>query len=202
MIILIGCSNQIRTSEQTLSLKSYNLKGKVRYFSDKKIPSTFIDESWETLIDSSQLGAISIQEKYFDINGYLTNMKYYDKDSVLLINSEILFSNTGKYEGSKDFDKDGNQLNWTKVIEGTTEFLKVESYDFKTGDLLSKSRTEYKNGLYVRQLSENVNQNRKSDYTIKRDEEGNEIEISFVVEYGEQKMENVSYIKYLEFDNH
>jgi hypothetical protein len=177
------------------------LKGKVEYFSDKKIPSVFIDKDWETLIDTTQSSLISIQNKYFNKNGYLTNLKYYDKDSILLINSEILFSNTGKYEGSKDLDKDGNQLKWTKIIKSTPEFLKVESYDFKTGDLISKSKTEYKNGLYFRQISEYVNQNRKSDFIIKRDEEGNEIEISFVVEYGEQIIENVTNIKYLEFDS-
>lgn len=191
----------MKTSEQTLSLRSYNLKGKVEYFSDKKIPSVFIDKGWETLMDTTQSGLISIQNKYFNKNGYLTNLKYYDKDSILLTNSEILFSNKGKYEGSKDFDIDGNQLQWTKIIESTPEFLKVELYDFKTGDLISKSKTEYKNGLYIRQLSEYVNQNRKSDFIIKRDDEGNEIEISFVVEYGEQKVENVSNIKYLEFDS-
>jgi len=201
MIILIGCSNKMRTSEQTLSLKSYNLKGKVEYFSDKKIPSVFIDKDWETLIDTTKLGSISIQNKYFDKNGYLTNLKYYDKDSVLLLNSEILYSNSGKYKGSKNFDKDGTQLKRTKVIESTTEFLELETYDFKTGDLLSKSKTEYENGLSVHQSSEYVNQNHKSDYTFKRDKDGNEIEISFVVEFGEQKMESVSYIKYIEFDS-
>ena len=87
----------MKTSEQTLSLRSYNLKGKVEYFSDKKIPSVFIDKGWETLMDTTQSGLISIQNKYFNKNGYLTNLKYYDKDSILLTNSEILFSNKGKY---------------------------------------------------------------------------------------------------------
>lgn len=201
MIILIGCSNRMRTSEQTLSLKSYNLKGKVEYFSDKKIPSVFIDNDWETLIDTTQSGLISIQNKYFNKNGYLTNLKYYDKDSVLSLNSVILFSNTGKYEGSKDFDKNGKQLKWTKIIESNPELLKIERYDFETGGLISKSKTEYKNTLHVHQSSEFVNQNRKSEYTFKRDKYGNEIEIAFIVEFGDQKIANTSYIKYIEFDS-
>lgn len=201
MIILIGCSNQTKTSKQSISLKSYNLKGKVECFSDKKIPSVFIDQDWELLIDTSKLGSISFQNKYFDKNGYLTNLKYYDKDSTLLLNSEIRYFNSGKYVGSKDFDKNGNQLKTTKIIESSTEFIELETCDFKTGNLVLKSKTEYKNGLPTHQFSENPNQNYSSDYTFTRDKEGNEIEISFLVEFGEQKLENVSHIKYLEFDS-
>jgi len=191
----------MRTSEHAPSLELYNLKGSVEYFSDKKTPSLFIDKGWEILDDTSQLGSISFQNKYFDKKGYLTNLKYYDKDSALILNSEILYSNSGKYNGSKDFDKKGNPIKITEIIVSTSNFLELETYDFKTRDLMSKSKTEYENGLPTHQSSENLNQNLKSYYTFKRDKENNEIEISSIMEFGEQKMENVSNIKYLEFDS-
>jgi hypothetical protein len=77
------------TGEQTLSLKSYNLKGNVEYFSDKKIPS-ILTEAWITVPDSNS--SISIQNKYFDTSGLLTELKFYDKDSVLMLKSEIIKS--------------------------------------------------------------------------------------------------------------
>jgi len=191
----------MRTSEHAPSLELYNLKGSVEYFSDKKTHSLFIDKGWEILDDTSQLGSISFQNKYFDKKGYLTNLKYYDKDSALILNSEILYSNSGKYNGSKDFDKKGTPIKITEIIVSTSNFLELETYDFKTRDLMSKSKTEYENGLPTHQSSENLNQNLKSYYTFKRDKENNEIEISSIMEFGEQKMENVSNIKYLEFDS-
>ena len=201
ILALIGCSNKTKTSEYTMSLKSYNLKGKVEYFSDKKIPSNFIDKDWKTLIDSAQSSSFSIQNKYFDKSGFLKNMEYYDKDSILLLNIVFLYSKSGKYKGSKEFDKEGNQLKQTKIIESSQDLLKLETYDYDTGDLLSISETEYENGLQIYMSSEFVEQNQKIEYVFKRDTDGNEIEISSTVDFGEQKMENVSYIKYLDFDS-
>jgi len=202
IVILIGCSNGMKTSEQSLSLKSYNLKGKIEYISDKKIPSILIDNDMETQIDTTHLTSISFQNKYFNKNGYLTNLKYYDKDSVLLINSKILFSDSGKYKGSKDFNKEGQQLKNTKIVSSNIDFLEIKTYDYKTGELLSKSKTEYENGLVKKQYSEFESQGHKSEYIYKRDNEGNEIEISMILEFSDQKIESKSFVKYMEFDKY
>lgn len=189
----------MKTGEQSLSLKSYNLKGNVEYISDKKIPSVLTDE-WKTVPDSNS--SISIQNKYFDKHGFLTELEYFDKDSVLLLKSEINKSKTGKYQGSKDFDKNGNQTKQTKIISSSKDNLETETYDYKSGDLISKSKTEYENHLVKKQYSEFVSQRHKSEYIYKRDDEGNEIEISMIVEFGDQKMENKSFVKYMDFDEY
>ena len=199
LIILLGCSSKMKTGEQSLSLKSYNLKGNVEYFSDKKIPS-ILTEEWITIPDSTS--SISIQNKYFDNNGLLTELKYFDKDSVLMLKSEIIKSKTGKYQGSKDFDKNGKQTKLTKIISSTKDNLETETYDQKSGDLISKSKTEYENHLVKKQYSESVSQGHKSEYIYKRNDEGNEIEISMIMEFGNQKMERITFVKYLDFDEY
>ena len=199
LIILLGCSSRMKTGEQSLSLKSYNLKGNVEYISDKKVPS-LLTEEWKTVHDSTN--SISIQNKYFDKNGFLTELEYFDKDSVLLMKSEIKKSKTGKYQGSIDFDKNGNQTKQTKIILSTKDILETETHDHKSGDLISKSRTEYGNHLVKKQYSEFVSQGHKSEYIYKRDNEGNEIEISMIVEFSDQKMESKSYVKYVDFDEY
>ena len=199
LITLLGCSSKMKTGEQSLSLKSYNLKGNVEYFSDKKIPSLLTKE-WKTVPDSN--GTTSIQNKYFDKNGLLTELEYFDKDSVLMLKSEIIKSKTGKYQGSKDFDKNGNQIKRTKIISSTNDILETETYDQESGDLISKSKTEYENNLVKKQYSEFVSQGHKSEYVYKRDDEGNEIEISMIIKFGDQKMENKSFVKYMDFDKY
>lgn len=199
LIILLGCSNKMKTGEQFLSLKSYNLKGNVEFFSDKKIPS-ILTEEWKTVPYSNS--SISIQNKYFDKNGLLTELEYFDKDSVLMLKSEIIKTKTGKYQGSKDFDKNGNQTKLTKIISSTKDNLETETYDQKSGDLISKSKTEYENNLVKKQYSEFVSQGHKSEYIYKRDDEGNEIEISMIVKFGDKKMENKSFVQYLDFDEY
>ena len=199
LIILLGCSNKMKTGEQSLSLKSYNLKGNVEYFSDKKIPSILTDE-WKTVPDSNS--SISIQNKYFDKYGFLTELEYFDKDSVLLLKSEINKSKTGKYQGSKDFDKNGNQTKQSKIISSSKDNLETETHDYTSGDLISKSKTEYENHLVKKQYSEFISQGHKSEYLYKRDDEGNETEISMIVEFGAQKIENKSFVKYVDFDEY
>jgi hypothetical protein len=198
-IIFLGCSNKMKPEEQSLSLKSYNLKGKVEYFSDKKIPS-ILTEEWKAVPDTNS--TISIQNKYFDRDGFLINLEYYDNDSVLLLKSEINKSKTGKYRGSKSFDKNGNQINQTIIISSSKDNLEAETYDHKTGDLISKSKTEYENYLVKKQYSESVSPENKSEYIYKRDGEGNEIEISMIIEFGDQKMERIAFVKYLDFDEY
>ena len=189
----------MKTGEQSLSLKSYNLKGNVEYFSDKKIPSILTDE-WKTVPDSNS--SISIQNKYFDKYGFLTELEYFDKDSVLLLKSEINKSKTGKYQGSKDFDKNGNQTKQSKIISSSKDNLETETHDYTSGDLISKSKTEYENHLVKKQYSEFISQGHKSEYLYKRDDEGNETEISMIVEFGAQKIENKSFVKYVDFDEY
>ncbi len=200
VIFIISCSNQLKISEQKLSLKSYNLKGNVEYFSDKKIPSRLIDNNWKTQIDTLHLTSLSYQNKYFDKNGFLTNIKYYDKDSSLLIDSRILFSKSGNYQGTKDFDKNGEQLTYTKIIDSDTNFLAIEIYDYNSGKLISRSKTEYENYLVKTQYSESINQRDKSKYIYKRDPKGNEVETLMRIEWGNQKSENISFTQYLDFD--
>lgn len=197
LIILYGCSNTIKTGEQSISLRSYNLIGNVQYISDKRIPSVLIEE-WNTVPDT--ISSTSIQNKFFDKDGFLTELKYYDKDSVLLLTSEIIKSKTGKYQGSKDFDKNGNQTNQTIIISSTKDILETETYGHKSGDLLSKSKTEYENHLVKKQYSEFVNQGHNSVYFYKRNNKGNEIEISMIVEIDDQKMEDISFVEYVSFD--
>lgn len=199
LMILTACSTRMKTGEQSFTLKSYNLSANVEYISDKKIPS-FLTEEWSTVPDTSR--AASIHNKYFDEEGFLTESKYFDKDSLLLLRSEIIKSKTGKYQGSKDFDKNGNLTKQTKIISSTKDNLQTETYDYKTGDLLSRSKTVYDNHLVKKQYSETVSQGHKSEYIYKRDDEGNEIEISMIIEFGDQKMERKSFVKYLDFDEY
>lgn len=198
-IILLGCSSKIKTGEQSLSLELYNLKGNIEYISDKKIPSVLTKE-WKTVPDSNS--SISIQNKYFDKEGLLTEFKYFDKDSLLMLKSEIIKSKTGKYQGSKDFNKNENQTKQTKIILSTRDILETETYAQESGNLISKSKTEYENNLVKKQCLEFISQGHKSEYIYKRDNEGNEIEISMIVEFGDQKIENKSFVQYLDFDKY
>ncbi len=202
VIVIMSCSNQLQVSKQKLSLKSFNLKGRVEYFSDKKIPSRLMDNNWSTQVDTLYLTSLSYQNNYFDKNGFLTNMKYYDKDSSLLIDSRILFSKSGNYEGAKDFDKNGEQLTYTQIVGSDTNFLEIETYDYNSGTLISKSTTEYENYLVKVQYSESIGQRNKSKYIYKRDADGNEVEILMSIEFGNQKIENRSFTKYLDFDEY
>ncbi len=81
LIILWSCLGKIKTDLETL-----NVKGKVEYISEKRIPSTLI-EGWETIPDSN--GSFSISNSYFDKNGFLTKIELYDKDSVLIVKGVI-----------------------------------------------------------------------------------------------------------------
>ncbi len=199
-IIFIGySSNNPRSTNQFFSLKTYNLKGKVEYISDKKILSLL---SADGQIAPYINELTTIQNIFFDKNGLLTLVDVFDKDSVLLLKSKINRSGSGEYQGSRHFDKEGNLIKETRIISSTANSLETEIFDCKSGKLASKLKTVYENHLPKKQYSAFVEQNYSSEEDYKRDSRGNEIEITTIIEMDDQEKEDKSFVTYLEFDEY
>ena len=201
IIFILGILFSSIAISQTVTRDSYCLKGDVKFASDKDFPAAY-NEIWIPNPDTSLNMMINIQNRYFSQDGIMTNIKYYNRDSLLNMDHRLIYDKKEKkHVASYDYNKNNELTKITKYKILTLDSLYSETFDNKTGDIIQKSRTYYKNGLSFLQIFENVESNYSGKYTIKRDKDGNEIEMTIDTKWDNENTHSVLKYEYLEFDD-
>ena len=179
--------------------ESYDLKGKVEFFSERSVKIQ-LDKNWEYSLDTIN-PYYFISNKFFNNKGVLDSIYYFDKDSLFL--SKVLYNYTSDNKGivSVQYDKHGKKINETKFVSFKDSIAYVEDYNANTKEILSKTWTKKVNLKTIWMKSENMKNKFYSEWVYERDDSG--IEIGIKTKFGPDKKQDYRTIKikYLEWDN-
>ncbi len=176
---------------------SYNLKGTVRFVSEKTIPS-ICDSIWVTQLDSANLNSIRFRNLFFDENGNILKWEYFQRDSILTSNHDFIYSSSGKFKMLNIYNK-GKLSEIVKTRKHSNTSLETETFDYETNKLTNVYQIEYVNGLVSKMTVRDFNNKTFQILKYKQDYLGNEIEISRKTNNTET--EEITIIQYLEFDS-
>jgi len=141
ILILLSCKI---VEKRTPDTEFYSLKGNVKFVSEKMI-ATIYDE----FLDTTK-SYFTIVNRSFDKNGYINLIEYLSEDSILL--SRIKYDKN-EHGHTVQFDKDGNQQSMTKKVSTKDDVFYVETYAFKSNEVLQKTWTKLENGRMAWQKS-------------------------------------------------
>ena len=179
--------------------KTYGLKGNIVSFSEKSFKAIY-DENWNYTIDTIEPYCF-IANRFFDNTGEITQIEYYNKDSVLQTKVIYEHGNFKKKINSYQFDKNGYKISFTRIVSFEDSTVFVETIDFKTKITTSNSWTKYENNQISWQKSVVIKDSLSSEWVYIRNEKGQEIEIKTKFGFNNQQDYRIVSIKYLEFDN-
>lgn len=178
--------------------KSYDLIGKVEFLSEKAV-KVQLEKDWNYSIDTVN-PYYFISSKFFNNQGVLDSIYYFDKDSLFL--SKVLYKYTSDNKGivSMQYDKHGKKTNETKFVSFKDSIAYIEDYDANTKEILSKTWTKKVNFKTIWTKSENMKNKFYSEWVYERDD--NEIETGIKTKFGFDKNQDyrIFKIKYLKWD--
>ncbi len=195
-IIINGC-RELEILPTTT--KSYDLSGKVELLSEKTVKIK-LDKDWNYSFDTIN-PYYFISNKFFNGNGVLDSIYYFDKDSLFL--SKVLYNYNSDNKGivAIQYNKSGMKSSETKFVSFKDSIAYIEDYNANTKAILSKTWTKKVNFKVIWMKSEDVKNKFYSEWVYKRDENG--IEIGIKTKFGLDKNQDyrIIKIKYLEWDN-
>lgn len=179
--------------------ESYNLKGRVKLLSEKTEKIQRSDD-FNYSIDTTTPYCV-ISNKYFNLNGVLDSIYYFNKDSLFL--SKMLNNYHSGKSGvvSTQYDKQGRKKSEMKFISFKDSIVYVEEYEANSNELLSKTWTKKENLKTIWMKSENVKNNINSEWVYERDDTGNETEIKTKFGFDKNQDIRIIKIKYLNWDS-
>jgi len=180
--------------------KSYDLFGKVKLLSEKKIKAN-LEKDWNYSIDTIEPYCF-ISNKFFNNEGVIDSITYLNKDSIILQKVIYNFGSNNKGIISIQIDKTGKKTSETKYISFKDSIVYVENWNSDNNVIVSKSWTKYENSKIAWLKSEDLKSKLYSEWVYLRDSNGQEIMLK--TKFGFDK--NLDYknqkIKYLQLDSH
>jgi hypothetical protein len=176
---------------------SYNLKGTVRFVTEKTIPS-ICDSTCVYQFDSANFSSIRFRNLFFDENGKILKWEYFQRDSILTSNHDFIYSSSGKFKKLDIYHK-GKLNEIVKTRKHSKTSLETETFDYETNKLTTVYQIEYVNGLVSTMTVRDFKNKTFQHLKYKQDYFGNEIEISR--KSNSNETEEITIIKYLEFDS-
>ena len=185
-LMLLSCNVP---DKQKPKSANYDLKGNVKFLSEKKIVFLY-DETSDTT-----KSYVQIINRYFDKNACINITEFFfNEDSTFL--SSLKYYSDGT---SILFDKEGNERNVSKIILVKDDIFYVEVYDHSTKKIIEKAWTKYDNEHIVWEKSIAIRDNFYMEDVYCRNHDG--LDTIIKRKYGNENSEySLINIKYLSFD--
>ncbi len=178
--------------------ESYDLIGKDSSFPEKSL-TIRLDKDWNYFIDTTDSYCV-ISNKFFNHNGVLDSINYFDKDSLLALKGVYNFTSGNHGIVSAQFDKHGIKTNETRFISFRDSIVYLEDYKANTNELVSKTWAKKANFKNLWMKLEIVENKLYSEWVYERDVNGFEIVIKKKIGFDKNQDYHIFKIKYLEWD--
>jgi len=198
IIILIGLiSCKIDKYAVGTSKRYFNLKGPVKFVSNKTTPMLF-DSNWVINIDSAILEETEYKNLFFNKNGIISRWEAYNMDSVRLQYHEYIYSNSVKLEMINIY-KDEKLSEFVKDCNQRKSFLKTKTYENTSGKLTIVYKIIYDDYKVVKKIIHNKIDLSRQIINFEYDSSGNVIKMTRRSDY--YMGDEILLYKYLGFDN-
>ena len=189
-----------KSEENVLSLKSNNLKGRVKYTSQRTTPSILLDSDWNTIVDTSLTEYQSVHNKYFNKRGFVESYKDFDKDSTLITYTIFNYSESDRFNGFDEFNKDGEKKSTMRVITNSGSSMVLECYSSKTNDLLYEQTMLFENGLCVQKDVNYIGLSMSQSSVFKLNKAGDIYKTISETDFDGESNKVILFVEFLEFD--